>query len=89
MLLLLLLLISLPLVTPSYHIPKLQRYHTFLRIGKRVSPLSLIEQEGSPIDCTLVVNQRLCWRQRRQNFMNKQFESTSDDDHYQSDKIWR
>lgn len=33
--LILLLLISIPLVSPSYHIPKLGRYHTFLRIGKR------------------------------------------------------
>jgi hypothetical protein len=35
LLLILVLLISIPLVSPSYHIPKLGRYHTFLRIGKR------------------------------------------------------
>ena len=35
LLLILVLLISIPVVTPSYHIPKLGRYHTFLRIGKR------------------------------------------------------
>ncbi|CAF3694808.1 unnamed protein product [Rotaria sp. Silwood1] len=60
-LLILVLLISIPLVSPSYHIPKLGRYHTFLRIGKR----HFSEPCINPSICT--ENQP---RNKRVNFVN-------------------
>ncbi|CAF1219226.1 unnamed protein product [Rotaria sp. Silwood1] len=69
-LLILVLLISIPLVSPSYHIPKLGRYHTFLRIGKRhfnepcINPSICTEnQPRTPMKCIVFFNQHLCWPQ--------------------------
>ncbi|CAF0933843.1 unnamed protein product [Rotaria sordida] len=69
-LLILVLLISIPLVSPSYHIPKLGRYHTFLRIGKRYftepcinTYLCTSNQQRIPTKCFVFFNRHLCWPQ--------------------------
>ncbi|CAF1037263.1 unnamed protein product [Adineta steineri] len=82
LLLILALLISIPLVSPSYHIPKLGRYHTFLRIGKRHftepcidSSLCSSNQQRIQTKCVILFNRNLCWPQLNQGKTMKEEDS--------------
>ncbi|CAF1325238.1 unnamed protein product [Adineta ricciae] len=72
-LLILVLLISIPFVSSSFHIPKLARYHTFLRIGKRHftepcidSSLCPSYRQRIPIKCVILFNRNICWSKLNQ-----------------------
>ncbi|CAF1545196.1 unnamed protein product [Rotaria magnacalcarata] len=81
-LLILVLLISIPLVSPSYHIPKLGRYHTFLRIGKRYSTepcidtsLCALNQQRISTKCLVFFNRHLCWPKLSEERLMKEKDS--------------